>query len=148
MAFARGDRVHLAGVGTGIIREPRGADRYAIDIKGRLVIASDRDLEPAAGGASRKPRAVTERAATHVGSASTAPPPSLDLHGKTVAESLEALGSFIDDAVRAGHQQALVIHGRSGGKVKSAVHRFLRALSVVRTFRVDPRNDGATIVSF
>ena len=75
-------------------------------------------------------------------------PSSLDLHGKTVEEAVEALDTFLNDALLAGLAEVQVIHGRSGGRIKAAVHTRLRALSVVRAFRVNERNAGVTIVVF
>jgi dsDNA-specific endonuclease/ATPase MutS2 len=40
------------------------------------------------------------------------------------------------------------IHGRSGGRIRSALHRHLRAFPSVRAFRLDPTNEGVTIVQF
>ena len=70
----------------------------------------------------------------------------LDLHGKTTAEAIEALDAFLNDALLAGAGEARVIHGRSGGRLKAAVHARLRQLPSLRGFRVDPRNPGVTIV--
>ena len=47
-----------------------------------------------------------------------------------------------------GARQIRVIHGRSGGRLKAAVHGYLRGLTAVKSFRVDPRNEGVTIVTF
>ncbi|MGH9173839.1 MAG: Smr/MutS family protein [Vicinamibacterales bacterium] len=148
MAFARGDRVHFAGLGTGIVREARRGGRYAVEIKGRLVVAAGNELELAA--ARRQPheakatlpnRRPGNRTASHAS-------PVLDLHGKSVAESLDALEAFVNDALLAGHHEARVIHGRSGGRVKAAVSRSLRQIPSVQAFRVDPQNEGVTIVTF
>ena len=52
----------------------------------------------------------------------------------------------VDAAIRAGHGRLRVIHGRSGGRLRGALHRQLRGLPPVRAFRLDPANDGVTIV--
>lgn len=148
MTFARGDRVHLAGLGTGIVREARSGGRYAIEIKGRLVVVAGSELELAAAGRQPHKRKMGlpnqwlgSRIAFHAS-------PSLDLHGKSVAESLDALEAFVNDALLAGRHEARVIHGRSGGPVKAAVHRYLRQIPSVDAFRLDPHNAGVTIVTF
>jgi DNA mismatch repair protein MutS2 len=130
------------------VREVRGG-RYAIDIKGRIVIAPEGDLEIASGKRPRRevPRS-RPREAVSLSRPVSGAPPSLDLHGKTADEAVAALEAFVNDALLAGHGEARVIHGRSGGRVKAAVHRFLRELASVASFRVDPRNPGVTIVSF
>ena len=45
-----------------------------------------------------------------------------------------------------GLAEARVIHGRSGGRLKAAVHGRLKTMPSVRAFRLDPRNPGVTIV--
>jgi DNA mismatch repair protein MutS2 len=152
MTFTPGDRVHLRGFGTGIVRELRSGGQYAIEIKGRLVVAAGRELERAAGAPKpRKETPTAKPAGESRGTPTTAgasPSRSLDLHGKTVDESLDVLEAFVNDALLAGCHEVRVIHGRSGGRVKTAVHRYLRRISSVVTFRVDPYNAGVTIVTF
>jgi DNA-nicking Smr family endonuclease len=183
MTFAPGDRVHLAGLGTGTIREARGAGRYAIDIKGRIIIAAAGDLEPAGPPPKRSPAAGRHHHRPHsqtsepsrtrphpaapaapgapaapdapgrtqphpVAPGRTQPLAVIDLHGKTVDEALVAVEVWVNAVLLAGHGDARVIHGRSGGRLKSAVHQYLRGLPAVASFRVDPQNPGVTIVTF
>lgn len=165
MEFAPGDRVHLPGLGTGVVREPRGARRYAVEIKGRVVIVASADMEPVHGDTKTRARPASAQAATddpqrtrvtgvhHHETAGSDPrgrgtPPSIDLHGKTAAEAVEALEVFVNDALLDGWGEARVIHGRSGGRVKAAVHHYLRRLPSVSDFRLDPHNPGITIVRF
>jgi DNA mismatch repair protein MutS2 len=72
---------------------------------------------------------------------------SLDLHGMTVGEAAAALDGFLNDALLASHAEVRVIHGRSGGRLKAAVHARLKQLPVVRATRLDPANPGVTIVT-
>src|SRR5262245_16543634 len=146
--FAVGDHVHIARIGTGVVREVRNGGRYLVEIKGRSMVVTGDHLE-SAGSIPRKRKAIPRR-----DSPGTAPrraggnPPSLDLHGKTVPESLDALDAFVNDAILDGHAEVAIVHGRSGGRVKAAVHERLRETSAVRSFRLDPRNPGVTIVTF
>ncbi len=199
MTFEPGDRVHLAGLGTGIIVEARGPRRYAVDIKGRIVVAAAGDLElakattqsakkraatpaapapaapvepvepiePVAPGRTRAHLAAPGRTRSHPAAPGRTGPhpaapgrtrshpaapartqPSLDLHGKTVDEAIEAVEVWVNDVLLAGHGEARVIHGRGGGRLKAALHQYLRGLGAVASFRVDPRNPGVTIVTF
>jgi DNA mismatch repair protein MutS2 len=70
------------------------------------------------------------------------------LHGKTVDEAIEAVDVWVNDVLLAGHGEARVIHGRGGGRLKAALHQYLRDLGAVASFRVDTRNPGVTIVTF
>lgn len=62
-------------------------------------------------------------------------------------EAAAAVDAFLNDAMLAGHSEVRIIHGISGGRVKSAVHARLKGVSAVRAFRVDPANAGVTIVT-
>jgi DNA mismatch repair protein MutS2 len=59
--------------------------------------------------------------------------------------AIEALDEFLNDALLASLDEVRIIHGRSGGRLKAAVHARLREVPTVRSFRVDPRNAGVTI---
>jgi DNA mismatch repair protein MutS2 len=140
VAFAPGDRVHIPRLGTGIVQAVRNGDRYVVEIKGRTTVVDGSQMEraDAASARARRKGSVEGAARTSV---------SIDLHGKTVDEAIDALDSFINDALLAAHAEVRIIHGRSGGRLKDAVHQRLRALPPVRSFRLDPRNPGVTIVT-
>lgn len=153
--FTVGDRVHLPNIGTGTIREVRNRGMYVVEIKGRMIVARGDELTAAAGGkrsqASRPDLQVGRMAPTsaplHETLRRAHSPAEIDLHGMTAADAVAALDQFLNDAILAAHEEVRVIHGRSGGRLKAAVHQRLRALSSVRSFRLDPRNPGVTIVS-
>ena len=70
----------------------------------------------------------------------------MDLHGLTTMEAIARAERAVNDALLADMAQVRFIHGRSGGRVRAALHRWLREVPTVREFRVDPANDGVTIV--
>ena len=148
MAFAPGDEVHVAALGKGIIREVRNGGRYLVELKGRSIVAVESQLT-AVDQRRRRDKGVNPSP-----DSATAPPTrshvatSLDLHGMTVEEAVAALDGFLNDALLAGAAEVRVIHGRSGGRLKAAVHARVKQLAVARAVRVDPANAGVTIVSF
>ncbi len=146
MTFNPGDAVHVASLGQGIVRDVRNGGRYLVEIKGRSMVVAGSQL--ALSISRRLPRRTKGAAAGTEDSAARAdgPSPSLDLHERTVPEGLEALNTFLNDALLAGHAEARIIHGRSGGRIKAAVHAQLRRMSSIRAFGLDPRNPGVTIV--
>lgn len=144
MPFAPGDAVHVAALGTGVVREARDGGRYLIELKGRSIVVSEGQLTPVTG--QRRRAAQAPQHATELPSRSHAPT-SLDLHGMTREEAASAVDAFLNDALLAGHAEVQVIHGRSGGRLKAIVHARLRQVSAVRAFRLDPRNPGVTIVT-
>ena len=148
MPFAPGDDVHVAALGKGVVREVRNGGRYLVELKGRSIVAAEIQLTAVdhkkrrEKGAQVPPDGVTDSAVrAHVSA-------SLDLHGMTVEEAVAALDTFLNDALLAGAADARVIHGRSGGRIKAAVHARLKQLAVARSFRVDPANPGVTIITF
>ncbi len=166
-AFAPGDRVHVAALGTGVVREVRNGGRFLIELKGRSIVVAAADLQPAKPsrrapvarrtvhvareGVAREHVAREHVAREHVAREHLARSTLhvarvLDLHGKTTEEAIEALDGFLNDALLAGAGEARIIHGRSGGRLKAAVHARLRQLTSLRGFRIDPRNPGVTIV--
>jgi dsDNA-specific endonuclease/ATPase MutS2 len=148
VTFAPGDRVHLAGLGTGIVREVRSSGRYVVEIKGRSVVAAGDQLEPASGRRARPAKAARAAASPPPSASRGTSSPSIDLHGKTVDEALEALEVFINDALLGGSREVRVIHGGGGGRLKTAVHRYFRQLPAIAAARLDPHNPGVTIVTF
>ena len=153
MAFATGDRVHIPRLGTGIVRDVRNGGRYLVEIKGRTMIVGEAQMERAEGsGGGGAPRGAPYKGARKDGAPKGAAykdapyNASLDLHGKTVDEAVAALDEFLNAALLASAADVRVIHGKSGTRIRDAVHRRLRELPPVRSFRVDPRNPGVTIV--
>jgi len=147
MPYVPGDHVHVASFGKGTVRDARNGDRYLVDLKGRSMVVhasqltalhdhTPRRTTPIAGGSGDD--------ASHLGRAHAQA--SIDLHGMTRVEAISALDAFLNDAMLAGLAEVRVIHGRSGGLVKSAVHARLDTFASVQGFRLDPRNPGVTIV--
>lgn len=141
-----GDEVHVPGLGTGIVREIRNRGRFLVEIKGRAMVVDGTRLETAAAKSRTRsvapPRSLTGDECAEPSSR------SIDLHGQTVDQAVDALDRFLNEALLAGCTEARVIHGRSGGRIKAAVHARLRELPAVRHFHVDAQNAGVTIVVF
>jgi DNA mismatch repair protein MutS2 len=146
--FAPGDRVHIVSLGTGVVREARNGGRYLVEIKGATMVVASSQLkaaEPERKSHRKKPD-VSAPKESDPGRASSGSA-SLDLHGKTVEETIDALDVFLNDAFLDGRPEVRVIHGRGGGRLKAAVHKRLGQHASVRAFRLDPANPGVTIVS-
>jgi DNA mismatch repair protein MutS2 len=147
--FTPGDRVHVAGLGTGTVREARNSGRYVVEIKGVTLVVDGTRLESAtAPRRKRGSEAIAAAAAAGEAGRARAGSDSLDLHGSTVAQAIERLDIFLSDSLLASRDEVRIIHGRSGGRIKAAVHQRLRQVPSVRSFGVDPRNPGVTIVNF
>jgi DNA mismatch repair protein MutS2 len=149
MPFAPGDPVHVASLGKGVVREVRNSGTFLVEVKGHALVVTTGQLtrqEPPRKSARAKGTPPPRRPADD-SPAIAAAPVSIDLHGKTVVEALEAVNDFLNRAFLAGAAEARIIHGRSGGKIKAAVHAHLRHLPSIRRFALDPRNPGVTVVT-
>lgn len=71
----------------------------------------------------------------------------LDLHGHTVQEALASVERVLNRALLDDASSLRIIHGRSSQRIRLALHRWLRGIPTVRRFRIDPRNEGVTIVT-
>ena len=148
--FTAGQTVQTP-LGSGVVVEVRNARRLLVQVRERTVLFAVDDLREAPDSAHRTRRrplggeaSGADSVPVHTGSGGTR---SLDLHGLTVDAALEALTGFINDALLADVSELRVVHGRSGGKLRAAVHRRLREMPSVRAYRLDSRNAGVTIVA-
>jgi DNA mismatch repair protein MutS2 len=141
--YAPGDRVHIATLGTGVVREVRNGGRYLVELKGQSVVVAASQLErvPDRHSRTRRPREPDPPPQAVASSRLT-----LDLHGKSAAEAVDALDRVLNDALIAGAAEVRIIHGRSGGTLRAAVHARLQELPSIGGFRLDPRNPGVTLV--
>lgn len=133
---------------TGRIVEISGrTGRVTLETEGaRLVIPSD-DVEvvhePISGPAPRdlEAEAMRRRAAERMS-------PSIDLHGERVEAALERLHAYLDDALLAGLDSVVIVHGIGTGALRRAVRDALREHPRVRGSRggrKDEGGDGATV---
>jgi DNA mismatch repair protein MutS2 len=133
---------------TGRILEISGrTGRVTIETDGaRLVIPAD-DLEvvpePVSGPTPLDLEAeeMRRRAAARVS-------PTLDLHGERVEAALERLHAHLDDALLAGLDSVVIVHGIGTGALRRTVREALAEhprVRATRTGRRDEGGDGATV---
>jgi DNA mismatch repair protein MutS2 len=140
--FAPGDAVQTPH-GKGVVREVRNNRRLLVQVQERSLVVAESDVTAAT--APRRPAA--HRVAAAADEPRSGAPTEVDLHGLHVDESLARIDAALDAALRAGDREVRFIHGRSGGRLRGALHGRLRQIAAVREFRLDPRNPGVTIVS-
>jgi DNA mismatch repair protein MutS2 len=149
MPFNPGDHVLVANFGKAIVRDVRNGGRYLVDLKGRAMVVTEAQLTRVqARTRQRGPSNVAEPAIAAANVvARTDAASSIDLHGTTTEEAVAAVDAFLNDAILASLDEVRIIHGRSGGRLKAAVHARLRGMPAIRRYRLDPANPGVTIVS-
>lgn len=150
---AVGDLVQTP-LGKGVVREVRRNGSLVVIIGNRSVVVTATDVTMPAGG-HRTTRTKKARGATSAGDATgnayedgyaDSRPAEIDLHGCTVDEAMEKAMAAIDAALVAGRPRVRIIHGRSGGRIRAALHTRLRQLPPVRAFHLDAANPGVTLV--
>jgi DNA mismatch repair protein MutS2 len=75
---------------------------------------------------------------------------SLSVRGQTVDDALLAVDRYLDDAVRARLPRVTVIHGKGTGRLRAAIHDFLRGHPHVKQYRLGERGEGdagATVIT-
>jgi DNA mismatch repair protein MutS2 len=148
--FIPGDTVQTP-FGKGVVREVRNSGRLMVDVQGRAMVVAQSEISVLEAGRKRSPagpvdsgrdsvRTRPKREAHRVSA-------EIDLHALTVEEALERVEQALNEALLADLSELRLIHGRSGGRIRAALHRRLRETLSVRNFRLDPRNEGVTIVS-
>jgi dsDNA-specific endonuclease/ATPase MutS2 len=141
--FAPGDAVQTP-FGKGVVHDVRNNGQLLVLIQQRTLVV---DPQAATALTARPGLAVPFSGAAGGVSPHREAPKEVDLHGLRVDEALARIDGALDAALRAGHAELRFIHGRSGGRLRGALHERLRAISAVRGLRLDPHNPGVTIVS-
>jgi dsDNA-specific endonuclease/ATPase MutS2 len=149
VTFEPGDAVQTA-FGMGVVREVRNRGRLLVDVAGRALVLKEEEVSRASPVRRRSPPAPVRHSAPPKTSprapAARRAAVEVDLHGLTVEEALARAESTLNDALLADVTQVRFIHGRSGGRIRAALHRRLGAIPSVRHYLLDPRNEGVTIV--
>jgi dsDNA-specific endonuclease/ATPase MutS2 len=138
-------------LGKGVVREVRNGGRVLVDVRGRATEFRARDVQAVA---APSPAPVRSEATGATGALEGLPArharsvrDEVDLHGRTVDDAMALVDEALNEALLAGLTSLRVIHGRSGGRLRAALHRRLREIPSVRGFHVDPRNEGVTVIA-
>ncbi len=73
--------------------------------------------------------------------------PEINLHGKTVEESIPLVDKLLDDALWAGLGQVTIIHGKGTGKLKEGLRKYLRDHPLVKSLRGGVIGEGGAGVT-
>jgi DNA mismatch repair protein MutS2 len=125
----------------GVIRSI-GAQNAVVEIEGKRLVAPLALLKRSRAPLAKKQASIVyeKPLAAHV---------SLDLHGLRATEALEKLDKFLSDALIAGFDEVIIVHGVGSGKLAYAVREALKAYPKALEFFDAPPNMGgmgATIV--
>ena len=150
MTFSPGDCVQTP-LGKGVVREVRTSGRLLVIIGERSVVvdvARVKRIDPPRTSSRTKHADIPVAGEPDDRFGPGGLGRDVDLHGLVVVEALARVDAAVNEAILAGYAGLRLIHGRSGGRIRAALHRHLREVPSVRTFRLDPANEGVTIVRF
>ena len=135
--------------GKGIVREVRNNGCLLVDVRGRALVVKESQISVLDASPQSRVRDATvgnTRASPEARPDAGGEAREVDLHGLTVEAALARAEQALSDALLADLAELRLIHGRSGGRIRAALHRRLREIPTVRGFQLDPRNEGVTIV--
>lgn len=136
--------------GRGTLREIRNNGRVLVDVRGRSMVFDQAEIAPADERRRRNempaPAATRSEAEPHRSGKVVHVPAEIDLHGLTVEQALARAETALNDGLLANLVEVRFIHGRSAGRIRDALHRWLAGIEAVRAFRLEPHNPGVTIV--
>ena len=115
--------------------------RVTLETDGARVVVPGDDIEvvaePIAGPPPRDNELANlrQRAASRIA-------PRLDLRGERVEAAIEQLGAYLDEAILAGLDEAVIVHGAGTGALRRAIREFLSDHPRVRGTRAGRREEG------
>jgi len=148
MPIKKGDWVRVTSLDyEGTIAEILSPGNFKVLVRGLVVVCREKDVRHLPNGPVDedlpKKKVVPKSKVKGPGVSS-----SLDLHGFRVEEAMRTVEERISSAIVSGADSMRIVHGKGTGKIQSALHKYLRGLSVVKSFRLDEKNPGVTWVYF
>jgi DNA mismatch repair protein MutS2 len=135
-----GRSITLGSVGR-IVEMSGRTGRITLETDGPRIVVPAEDVEvvpePIRGPAPRDTEAeeLRRRAAARLA-------PNLDLRGERVEAALDRLSAYIDEALLAGRDEAVILHGAGTGALRRAVREYLAEHPRVRGTRSGRREEG------
>ncbi|MDR2912861.1 MAG: Smr/MutS family protein [Alistipes sp.] len=149
-----GTKVRIKGQETvGEVTEVKGTKSTVTFGQIISTVATER-LEPISNTefkAATRPTAPRTRVASEISDRRLQFSPRVDVRGLRPTEAIEAVESFIDNALMIGIGEVSILHGKGTGALKSEIRRYLRTLPPIESATDDhPDRGGAgiTIVTF
>jgi DNA mismatch repair protein MutS2 len=133
----------------GTIAEKR-REEYDVFVGGLRIRCRKEDLKPRAE-VSRDLLKTLSRIAKPVAGSAKQPQSDqlkIDLHGMRVEDAMRQVEKALDRALVEGISRVEIVHGIGAGKIRAALHQYLKELPTVANFRLDDQNAGVTWVYF
>jgi len=134
-----GDRVVLGGLGLEGIVTAVHDGTAELDVRGKRMRASLRDLRVVSGAKPAGPPAVRVHVELQPHDAAVS---DLNVVGCTVDEAISKAERFLDESLLTDHRTVRLIHGYGTGQLKRALADFLQQHPLVVRFDAAPPNQG------
>ena len=134
-----GDRVIVGGLGLEAIVTSVHDGTADLDVRGKRMRASVRDLRLVAGAAPAAPAKVSIHVDLQPRDQTTV---DLNVVGCTVDEALARAERFLDESLLTDHRVVRLIHGYGTGQLKRALAGFLQEHPLVARFATAPPEQG------
>jgi DNA mismatch repair protein MutS2 len=138
-AIGTGDRVIVGGLGLEATVTSVHDGTAELDVRGKRMRASIRDLRLVASGAAAAPAKVNVSVELQP---RNAPPSDLNVIGCTVDEAIARAERFLDESLLNDQRVVRVIHGYGTGQLKRALTGFLQQHPLVSRFATAPPEQG------
>lgn len=141
-SFSVGDTVRIRDIGVfgKVSAVDNEGKEVQVDVGGMKIWVATTKLEPV----SEVPNLAPSQAEVAVVRARKmmSTPTELNLLGRRVDEALDTVEKFLDDALLAGHKKVRIVHGKGTGKLRQAIHDYLRTHPQVYAFELAPPHEG------
>jgi DNA mismatch repair protein MutS2 len=137
--IAVGDRVIVGGLGLEALVTAVHDGTADLDVRGKRIRASVRDLKVLAGGAPAAPAKINVTVALQPRDTT---PADLNVIGCTVDEAIARAERFLDESLLTDQRVVRLIHGYGTGQLKRALTGFLQQHPLVARFATAPPEQG------
>ena len=131
-----GDRVVIGGLGLEAVVTAIHDDHADLDVRGKRMRASVRDLRVVGGSAASHVKVHVELQPRDAG------PSDLNVIGCTVDEAISRAERFLDESLLGDQRVVRFIHGYGTGQLKRALAGFLQQHPLVERFAAAPPEQG------
>lgn len=149
MGFQVGDNVVIRKLKrAGRIKAIPRPGHYDVEVGSLVFHCAEGDLTAGKEPKKSKEKLVPNPRSSGRASRTPSAPDSIDLHGLTVEEAMKRVEEAINRALLDDKDQLRIMHGLGTGKIRQALHEYLKRHGIASHFKLDSANPGVTIVYF
>jgi len=133
----------------GVVKRAAKQGKYLVQVGVMEILCSASDLKPREALSKAALKSFARIAKPKARTPNRRDKPlKVDLHGMRVEEAMRLVEKSLDRAIIDEYSSVEVVHGIGTGRIREALHKYLKTLSVVSHFRLDDQNAGVTWVYF